>query len=129
MSSTTRPLTDSEFIQQALNHYFHYANEKLASKALGDMERENYEFIKKRSKTLMDELDRNNKIVTEAHEAKRKQIHIVISHLYKPNWNVDELLERYHFETLVVFFRHLKTIKPNWSVSQMLDELKNYQPQ
>ncbi len=44
---------DVEFIKDALNHYWHFANIELTKNSLGDIERKNYEYQKTKSKELM----------------------------------------------------------------------------
>lgn len=48
---------DANVIMQALNQMWNDANQKLQEKGLGDIERENYQYAKKKSKEIMDKLD------------------------------------------------------------------------
>lgn len=48
---------EADFINNALNFYWHEANNQLQRKDLGNMERKNYEYQKAKAKELMTKLD------------------------------------------------------------------------
>jgi hypothetical protein len=125
MPIKTKPLTDSEFIQQALNHYFHHANEKLAGQ-LGDIERKNFEFIRKRSLELITQLEAGDMQVCEKPKTPKQQAQEFIFQLEKPNWSVRDLFTVNRNAALMSFLNYLERKKPNWSKEQLYEEVNTF---